>query len=523
MTSATLPLSPDGMADARASRQIKPAAAAPPLPGGTRSKPEVEVEVSEGGVRRWLSALGEPAQLPDPELTALLTLHKRLPTSNSAIAVGEAARDLLVQAVDRLRPPPGATRPQQLPYLVLNTCFVEGVKWATAADRLGISARQLTRERSRAIRLLRDELLAISGGDGPASFRMERIPAIAGFRPRPTVTRALSERLAGQHLVHVHGPRGIGKTSVVAELAAERMRRGPVLWMRFRGGVNASLGSVLFELGDYLAAHGRRDLASKMTDATAAPDLGIASRLALRDLAGAQQLLVFDDYHLAEADPAISGFLEEAIARLQELRVITVGRHAGGGPRVGAALAVPPLTRIETQELLAQFDVQIGPVMGGSIHEWTEGLPQLVKLAASWLKTASPQEVAAGVGGLGHQAEVRDFLLDAISEVLDAADRAILDAASTFRDRFTDEALAHVADQTMGAVEDASRRLVRRHLASRGRLGDVAFFHASVREHFYARLTPQRRRELHERAALWYESDGALSEARYHRGLLAAD
>ena len=43
-------------------------------------------------------------------------------------------------------------------YRVLVTCFVRGMKMSRAAARLGISERQLSRERSRAIQLLRSEL-----------------------------------------------------------------------------------------------------------------------------------------------------------------------------------------------------------------------------------------------------------------------------------------------------------------------------------------------------------------------------
>lgn len=488
---------------------------------GVPRKPDPSV--TEASLRRWLAALGQPAQLPDPDLVQLLETHGRMPAARSAIAMGEAARDLIVQAVDRLRPDPGAPRVQQLPYTVLNMCFVEGVKWVTAADRLGISPRQLTRERTRALLLLRDELNAMSAtttdAGAPATVRMERIPAIAGYRARPQVTRALSELLAAHHLVHVHGPRGIGKTSLVADFAAEKARRAPVLWIRFRAGVNTSLGAVLFELAEFLGARGRPTLASKLAGADLDPDLGIATRLAIKDLAGTPQLFIFDDFHLAGADPAVAGFLAEAVSRLPELRVITAGRHTGGTPGVGVEMALPALTRLETQDLLANLDVQLGAVMAGSIHAWTAGIPHLVRLAASWLKSATHEEVSAGLTALGHQDDVRDFLLATISEVLDSADRKILDAASVFRDRFTDEVLAHVAELTVGAIEDASRRLVRRHLASRGRQGDVAFFHGSVREYFYARLSAADRVRLHKRAAQWYAANGSLAEQRYHLGL----
>jgi predicted ATPase len=159
----------------------------------------------------------------------------------------------------------------------------------------------------------------------------------------------------------------------------------------------------------------------------------------------------------------------------------------------------------------------VDPELIQSIHKWTEGLPHLVTLAASWLKSATPQETAAGISGVAREQGVQEFLLDAISELLDSVDRAILDAASVFRDRFSDDALAFAAELTAGEVEDASRRLVRRHLATRSRDGDVAFFHASVREYFYARLAEGRRQAVHARAAEWYAQQANRLEAAYHR------
>src|SRR5207248_4802553 len=134
----------------------------------------------------------------------------------------------------------------------------------------------------------------------------------------------------------------------------------------------------------------------------------------------------------------------------------------------------------------------------------TAGIPQLIRLAATWLQAASDEEIARGLAAFTELDSVQSFLLGAVTELIESADRAVLDAASLFRQHFSDEAVAHVAGLTVGAVRDISRRFVVAHLATRSRSGDVAFFHASVREYFYSRLDESRRRELHDRAARWY-------------------
>lgn len=474
--------------------------------------------ISEAQLRRWLGLLHRPDRLARPELVELLRAHGRLPANASAVATGRAAADLLVDVIERLRPPDGAGRDQQLPYLVLRTCFVDGAKLFQAAGRIGISERQLSRERSRAIGLLKAELESPAAqADRP--YRPEPIPAILEFLERPGLSRTLRETLEAHGLVNVHGPPGSGKTALVAELAAETATRTSVLWYRFRSGVNDSPAALLFELGEYLHSRGRTKLSSYLAESLPKLDATVATRLALVELDGASHLIVLDDFHLVEGDQTIAGLIDEVAARLPELRAIAISRHRDAGPRRSGSFAVPPFTRAETRALLTQLHVDASIQMAETIHEWTGGIPHLIKLAASWLKTASPEEVGDVTASLNGLAEVQAFLLESITELIDPDDRAILEAASVFRDRFADDALAYVASRSRGEVQDASIRLVRLYIATRSRDGDCSFFHTSVRDYVYDRLDPERRATLHRRAAQWYERQGNGGEVAYHRSL----
>ena len=420
----------------------------------------------------------------------------------------------MTEAIDRLKPPEEASQEERLPYDVLKTCFVDGAKLWQAANKLGMSERQMTRERTRALRLLKAELESPAPEAGPR-YRPEPIPAILGFLARPVLSKELQGALRDHRLVLVHGPPGAGKTSLVAELAAETAERTPTFWYRLREGVNDSVEALLFELGEYLRSRRKPDLAMYMAEALPSPERALATRLALKGLSGSAHLLVFDDYHVVDEDPAVGGLLEEAVGRLPDLRVVTIGRHRVEA-RAGGSLAVPPFALTETQALLAQLGLEVNVEMSGTVHSWTEGVPHLIKLAASWLKTATPSEIAQGVESLSDREEVQDFLLGSITELIGPDDRAILQAASIFRDRFTDDALAFVAERTRGEVQDTSRRLVRAYVATRSRSGDVAFFHHSVRGYVYDRLPLDRSRELHERAASWYKRNDAPDEAKHH-------
>lgn len=472
--------------------------------------------VSDAHIRRWLTKLDQPDKLAeDPSVHDVLQRHERLPTDASDVEVGQAAADLLREAIERLAPPPEASRQERLPYEVLRTCFLEGAKLFQAANKLGISERQMTRERTRAIKILRTELERPSGGQRAPTYRPIPIPAIQGFLPRPQLRERILRGLHEARLVRMHGPAGVGKSSLMAEIATELCERTPVFWYRFRPEVADTLQALLFELGEHLRSRRQPDLSVYVSESLPATDVALATRIALRSLGKQEHLLVFDDFHLVSDDSAVGGFLDEAIGRLPGVKIATLSRireRAG----VEGSLEVPRFTQSETHELLAVLGVQATDELAAAVQAWTDGIPQLVKLAASWLKTATRSEIAEGLDSLTDLEEVQDFLLGNITGLLGPDERSILEAASIFRDRFTDDALAFVADRTRGEVQDTSRRLVRAYIASRSRAGDVAFFHNSVREYVYDRLPRERRRELHERASSWYRRNGLDEQADVH-------
>lgn len=244
--------------------------------------------VDEDRLRRWLTMLRRPDQLSEPDLAALLKAHGKYPAGGSAMAVGQAAVDFLVAAIEQLRPDEGAGRDAAIPYLVLTTTFVKNRKLYQAAGELGMSTRQLTRERSRAIQMLVSELQDGVEADRAGArrrFLPEPIPSILVFMPRPAKSQALRRSLEEHRLVHVHGPPGIGKTALVAELAHHTSAANAVLWHRFRHGVNDTLASFLFELGQHLRGHDTGELAGYLSDTLPRPDLTVATRLALQALA----------------------------------------------------------------------------------------------------------------------------------------------------------------------------------------------------------------------------------------------
>jgi ATP/maltotriose-dependent transcriptional regulator MalT len=269
-------------------------------------------------------------------------------------------------------------------------------------------------------------------------------------------------------------------------------------------------------------SEGSTDLADVLFGSPSAVDVALATRLALRGLSDRDRLLVFDDFHLVEGDRQVVGLMDELVARLPRLRVVLLSRRQDGGLLSAASFPVRTFSRQETQALLGKLGAAPPSPTVDALHEWTNGVPHLINLAAAWLKTADVDEADAGIAALTSRAQVQSFLLGTITDLLDADDRAILEAASIFRGRFTDDGIAVVAARSRGTVLDASHRLVRAHAATRSRDGSCAFFHTTVREYVYARLSDEQRAELHPRAGAWFEQAGQKDEAAYHRAQAAS-
>lgn len=292
--------------------------------------------LTEGELRDALSHLHEPHRLDTPTNRRLLDAHGRMPSPATTLAIGKAVADLFVEKIEALRPPPHAERSVGMPHRVLRTCFVERRKLAEAAADLGVSERQLTRERGTAIEYLRQELAALPFR---AQVPMERIPDTTGLVDRPHVMNELMAAAAANRRVSVTGQAHVGKTSLVAGFV-RATNFDSVFWLTFRIGINVSLSGLLWELGNYLSRQRNNTLAEYLAESLPRPDMGIATRLALQALDDdSRRLLVLDDYQLAETAAEISAFVDELVSRVAGIRVITIGTADAHTPVVD----VPPL------------------------------------------------------------------------------------------------------------------------------------------------------------------------------------
>lgn len=326
-------------------------------------------------LRALLPNLDRPHRLATPEIRTLLRAYGRSPSKATPTAVGTAAASLIRDKIAALEAPSGSTWAQRMPHAVLETCFLRGLKNYQAAQELGISERQLSRERTRALQLLAEELAP----PAPVSASPDRVPSTDGHLGRGALVRRLAELAAKERLVAVVGRRGTGRTSAVAALA--RLARSDfVWWLRIRPGLNDSLETLLLELGRTLSGEGFPALRDYLLGALPRPNLGTATRLALDGLAGSPRLLVIDDFDRVPDPAPMQRFLQEGVERVDKLTVITIGKGLVGG----AVVEVPPLSAGEAAELVEAGGVTFGTEVVGALHDAVGGHTGLVAAAAAW-------------------------------------------------------------------------------------------------------------------------------------------
>lgn len=326
-------------------------------------------------LRALLSNLDRPHRLDTPEIRTLLRAQGKSPSKATPTAVGAAAASLIRDMIAALEAPSGSTWAQRMPHAVLETCFLRGLKNYQAAQELGISERQLSRERTRALQLLAEELAP----PAPPSASPDRVPSTDGHLERGALVRRLAELAAKERLVAVVGRRGTGKTSAVATLA-RLVRSDLVWWLRIRPGLNDSLETLLLELGRTLSYEGLPALRDYLLGALPRPNLGTATRLALDGLARSPRLLVIDDFdHVLDPAP-IEHFLQEGVERVDQLTVITIGKGLAGG----AVVEVPPLSAGEAAELVKTGGVTCRAEVVRALHDVVGGHTGLVAAAAAW-------------------------------------------------------------------------------------------------------------------------------------------
>ena len=346
-------------------------------------------------------------------------------------------------------------------------------------------------------------------------------------------------RLGSGSLVLVAGDAGVGKTRLVDHVSRES--GAPVLWGRARQGAATPYGPVVSALRCLLRvdAHALDDC-GPLRDRLALilPELGEpatqsdrptlfeAVRAALGHVARDETtVVVLDDLQWSdEATLELLPALAESVSELQLLIAATY--RSDGLPRdhplrrvrhelrrsgLLTEISVPPLTQLETAELLTQLLAQPpAPSLVRAIHDRTQGVAFFVEELAQALSLTDAlvtgrRGLELGVGGnVPIPDTVRDAVLIGVAD-LSPEGRAAAAVAAIAGEEFDPAVVAGMASPA-GLAD-----LLTREIVTEAASGRAAFRHALTREALYADVPWIERRRLHGELAEAMETRGGAS------------
>ena len=349
-------------------------------------------------------------------------------------------------------------------------------------------------------------------------------------RLRDTFARVVAERSA--EIVTVVGEPGIGKSRLVAELAALVGTRGSVLTGRcppygegitywplreivLQAASDRSVDELSGELGIPRLVVQRVAAAVGLEEGQTGEETGWAFLQLLDALARIQPLvIVVDDAHLAE--PALLDLLVDVTARLSNAPVllILVARsdglkdHSLWTGRIGeaAALRLKPLSAKASEALLAaNAGDRLDTDEERRIAKAAGGNPLFLEQLLAYVgERRSTDDLPPGIHAL----------LAARLDRLGTTERSTLALGAVAGDAFeTGSVHALAPGITRAEVEQACERLVERDLLIRDEdSGDgppLRFRHGLIRDSAYASLAKSARARLHQQHASWLEGLGS--------------
>ena len=221
-------------------------------------------------------------------------------------------------------------------------------------------------------------------------------------------------------------------------------------------------------------------------------------------------LLLVEDVHWADAWTLERLALIAALAQTKPLLLVASTRFDGdpsAGPWRSALHGVPttgidlvPLSAEEAEHLAESFTGMASTLVRECVQR-AAGNPLFLEQLLLNAEEAGQENLPGTIQSLVH----------ARLDRLDAADKQAVQAASVLGQRFSLEALRHLAE---APAYDCAALIA--HFLVRREGSGFLFCHALIRNGVYESALRVRRRQLHARAASWYEKDDPVLAAEHY-------
>ncbi len=339
-------------------------------------------------------------------------------------------------------------------------------------------------------------------------------PQVEGFIGRRSELAYFQAQFQTDRLALICGMAGNGKTSLAAQLAGQLPDQSRVFWHPFHSG---NLNPFIRRIAGFLAGHGRVDLWEMLEaarhDGIKPPSIETSLDTIMAQLEALDVTVCLDDLQYVDDHSRFGEFL----ARLQTNQtplIITARRFPSflkAAPQKLNGLSVA-----DTRLFLTDRKIQLSEVMAEELHTSTGGNGAFLTLAAVVLTHA--HDPARVIAKLAEIDDVERFLMEEVHDRLSANQQRMMEGI----------AILGSYPGTRDALEDMlNQRDVRRTLqeltgqflltSSEGEYGREYKQHQIIQAFYYEQPRRRIRRELHLRAAKFYEIEEIdYFKAAYH-------
>src|SRR5215207_6868003 len=369
----------------------------------------------------------------------------------------------------------------------------------------------------------------IGASDTLVSTKLRPSQARPNLVARPRLIAKL-EREVGRKLTLISAPAGFGKTTLLGEWVAGRSDERSVAWVsvdeadndpaRFLSYLVAALRSIEEEIGEGVLSSLR---------APGSPPVGALTGALINELADipGNLAIVLDDYHLIDSDH-VNGIVSFLLERLPSNVHLVIASRIDPPLPLARLRARGQITEINATDLFFTREEAVAfmkDTMGlnlsdkdvGALEERTEGWIAGLQLAA--LSMRDREDIPGFVRAFsGSHRDVLDFLSEEVLERQSEQMRAFLLETSILQ-RLTGELCDAVTDRDDG--QEALERLERENLFvvaldDERRWYRYHHLFADVLQGLLKQERSEGVKELHLRAAAWYERNGWTTEAVEH-------
>lgn len=364
--------------------------------------------------------------------------------------------------------------------------------------------------------------LAFGGASGP--------PEQAAFVGRAAELATYADRLQRERLVIIAGMPGVGKTSLMAELARRAAAPEHICWYRCRHG--DGVDALVAGLAAFLAWRGKNGPWALLQEAGRADGRALPDDLVLdyvvRLLREGRYLLCVDDAHLVIEEPPFARLIEQLRAA-GAVRVILATRRTPAFARLSEVEILTGLSLADAGLLLEARAVALSDPELERLYAQTHGNAQFLILALDAIgRSDDPGRV---LDDLAAADDVERYLLHEVDAGLSSAERLVMRAVAALLEYGgAREALEALLDAGLDEPESGAavgrpvaqlsldRRRLRAALVAlcdrclllraEGASGREYQQHAVVRTFYYAELSRPERLALHRRAGVYYAAAG---------------